>query len=395
MSNSLRFASISDRLNGLGGAKWALHFEGRRRASTGEPMTFLSIGEPDLPPPAAVVDTAIDSLKRGRIGYASGQGTPQALRAVANHLSRRSGRLVSEQEVMTANGTQHALYLAMNTVAEIGDEVLVADPYYASYEAVVASSGATFVAVPTFPEDRFHLRADVLEAAVTSRSRALLLNSPSNPTGAVLTLAEIDAIGEVCERHNLWIISDEVYASLTFDRPFVSPFDRPHLAGRTIAAASISKSHAVPGFRTGWLGGPPDAIRRMTLLSETTSFGSQPFLGDALAVALNDEHPEAQKLKHTFAERGRAVEQTFRGSTACTGQMPEGGMFVMADIRPTGLSGEQFAWRLIEEHGVVVMPGESFGPGGSGHLRIALTIDTPQLIVACQKIRALAEQLAV
>jgi arginine:pyruvate transaminase len=357
-------------------------------------MTFLSIGEPDLPPPAAVVDSAIDSLRRGRIGYATGQGTPQALRAVAGHLSRRTKRLVSEQEVMTANGTQHALYLAMNVVAETGDEVLVADPYYATYEAVVASSGATFVAVPTFPDDRFHLRADVLEAAVTPRSRALLLNSPSNPTGAVLTVEEVDAIGEVCERHKLWIISDEVYASLTFDRPFASPFDRPHLAERTIVAASISKSHAVPGFRTGWLAGPAEAIRRMTLVSETTSFGSQPFLADALAVALNEDHPEVHTLKNTFAERGRAVEQTFHGSSACTGRMPEGGMFVMADIRPTGLSGEQFAWRLIEEHSVVVMPGESFGPGGSGHLRIALTIDTPQLIVACQKIRALAEHLA-
>jgi arginine:pyruvate transaminase len=357
-------------------------------------MTFLSIGEPDLPPPAAVVDSAIDSLRRGRIGYATGQGTPQALSAVAGHLSRRTKRPVTEQEVMTANGTQHALYLAMNIVAEAGDEVLVADPYYATYEAVVASSGATFVAVPTFPEDRFHLRADVVEAAVTPRTRALLLNSPSNPTGAVLTVEEVDAIGEVCERHNLWIISDEVYASLTFDRPFVSPFDRPHLADRTIVAASISKSHAVPGFRTGWLAGPAEAIRRMTLVSETTSFGSQPFLADALAVALNQDHPEVQTLKNTFAERGRAVEQTFHGSSACTGRMPEGGMFVMADIRPTGLSGEQFAWRLIEEHAVVVMPGESFGPGGSGHLRIALTIDTPQLIVACQKIRALAEYLA-
>jgi arginine:pyruvate transaminase len=389
----MRYASVSDRLHGLGSQKWAVHMAGRKRVSAGEPTIFLSIGEPDLPPPAAVIDRAVASLRAGRTKYASGQGEPGALRAIAGHLSRRSGHEVAPEQVLYTAGTQHGLYVVLTTLVETGDEVLVPDPYYATYEGVVASTGATFVAVPTLPEDGFHLRADALEALITPRSRVLLLNTPSNPTGAVLSEAEIDAIGEVCARHDLWIVCDEVYAEITFDTAFSSPFDRPHLRDRSVSVASISKSHALPGFRAGWAAGPRELAPRMTSVAEAMLFGSQPFLADAVAVALAHEHEEVLLLKRTFRERAIALVDALRGSEAVSVHMPEGGMFVMPDIRATGLSGEQFAWRLLEECGVVVMPGESFGSRGAGHIRIALTVEADVMADACRRIRSLAEAL--
>lgn len=389
----MRFASLSDRLQGLGSDKWAVHVTGRRRAQQGADLIFLSIGEPDLPPPAAVVDRAVESIRKGRLRYSPGQGEPAALRAIAASLSARSGLEVDPAQVVYTAGTQHGLFVSLTTLAEAGDEVLVPDPYYATYEGVVAATGATFVPVPTDPDDAFHLRPEVLEAAVSPRSRVLLLNTPSNPTGAVLTEAEIDAIGEVCRRHDLWIVCDEVYGALTFDRPFVSPFDRSELRERTVAVASISKSHALPGFRSGWVAGPPEVARRITSVSEAMLFGSQPFLGDAVAVALGQEHPEVALLRSTFHQRAQALVRALDGSDAVSARLPEGGMFVMADVRPTGLSGEQFAWRLLDDEGVVVMPGESFGSRGAGHVRLALTVEAEVMAEACSRIRRLAERL--
>ena len=389
----MKFAPISDRLAGLGAAKWAVHAEGLRRASLGESIIMLSIGEPDLPPPASVLDAAATAMRSGRTRYAHGQGEPQTLAAIANHLTQRSGVAVSPEQILYTAGTQNGLCTALLTLVQTGDEVLVPDPYYATYEGLVAASGAAFVPVATRPEDNFHVTARAIKSAVTKRTKVLLLNTPSNPTGAVLTEKEIDEIGAVCERHDLWIICDEVYADMTFDVPFCSPFDRPHLRHRTLAVSSISKSHALPGFRAGWVASHPDVTPRLVLVAEAMLFGSQPFIEDALTVALNEKHPEVEQLRLAFRERAETLITAFADSQAITARMPEGGMFVMLDVRRTKLSGEEFAWRLLRQENVSVMPGESFGNGGAGHIRIALTVDSEILRDACTRIRKLAEKI--
>ena len=382
---------MSDRLSGLGAAKWAVHVEGLARTAAGEKVTFLSIGEPDLPPPASVLDQAVASMRGGRLKYAAGQGEQVALDAIATHLSRRSGQEVSPDQIVYTAGTQNGLCTVLMTLVQTGDEVLVPDPYYATYEGLVAASGAMFVPVPTLPEDGFHVTAKQIEAAITPRSRVLLLNTPSNPTGAVLSQNEIDEIGEVCERHDLWIVVDEVYADLTYGAPFCSPFDRPHLRHRTLAVSSISKSHALPGFRAGWIASPLDVTQRLVLVAEAMLFGSQPFIEDALAVALSQRHPEVENLSAAFKDRAQQLVGAFEGSTAAKARMPEGGMFIMVDIRETGMSGEDFAWMLLNDHDIVVMPGESFGTGGAGHIRLALTNDVKILREAGARIRVVAE----
>ena len=389
----MRFAPISDRLAGLGAAKWAVHNEGLRRTSIGQQVIMLSIGEPDLPPPAKVIDQAISSMRAGRTKYAAGQGEPEALKAIARHLSKRSGNVVTPEEVLYTAGTQNGLCTALYTLVQSGDEVLVPDPYYATYEGLVAASGATFVPVPTSPENGFHVTAEAIEQAITPRSRVLLLNTPSNPTGAVLSEKEIDAIGDVCERHDLWIICDEVYADMTYDAPFCSPFDRKQLRHRTLAVSSISKSHALPGFRAGWVACPAAVTPRLVLVAEAMLFGSQPFIEDALVVALTEQHDEVQRMRVAYRERAQVLVEAINGSDAVSARMPEGGMFVMVDVRATKLSGEEFAWKLLDDHNIGVMPGESFGLGGAGHIRIALTVDASVLRKACETIRTMAEAL--
>jgi arginine:pyruvate transaminase len=282
----------------------------------------------------------------------------------------------------------------MRTIVDEGDEVLMADPYYATYEGVIASAGGVTVPVKVDPDHGFHLKAADLERAITPRSRVLLMNTPSNPTGAVFTRAEIERIGKVCEEHDLWIVSDEVYATLTYGNTvFSSPFDVPELEKRTIVVSSISKSHALPGFRCGWIAASEEFCGRCIPVTETMLFGSQPFLEDAMAYALDNHFPEIEAMKRDYERRARALVKALHGAKKVSARMPEGGMFVMVDVRKTGLSGEAFARRLLEEENVVTMPGESFGAGGSGHLRVALTVDEEQITEASKRIARLAERV--
>ncbi len=390
----MRFANITERLTGLGSEKWAVHIEGKRRAALGEQMIFLSIGEPDAPPPAAILDEANKQMRAGRTRYAEGRGEASTRRSLARLYTRQTGRTINENQFIYLPGTQTALFAAMMTVAELGDEVLVPDPYYATYEGVIAAAGGKTVPVATDPDHGFHLKAADLEKAITPKSRVLLMNTPSNPTGAVFTRAEIERIGKVCEKHDLWIISDEVYATLTYGNTvFASPFDVPELEKRTVVVSSISKSHAIPGFRSGWIAASEEFCARCIPVAETMLFGSQQFLEDAMAFALDTHFPEVDEMKRSYEVRARALVAGLKGSKKVSARMPEGGMFVMVDVRKTGLTGEAFAWKLLEDEGVVTMPGESFGAGGTGHLRVALTASEDEIIEACKRIARLAERV--
>jgi len=390
----MRFAKVTQRLAGLGSEKWAVHIEGRRRADLGEPMIFLSIGEPDAPPPAAIFDVAERQMRAGRTRYSNGRGEPDVLRALSRLYTERTGRSISTSQFLFLPGTQTALYVAMMVLVELGDEVLMADPYYATYEGVIAAAGGVAVPVRVDPDHGFHLKAAALEKAITPKTRVLLMNTPSNPTGAVFTREEIARIGKVCEQHDLWIICDEVYASLTYGNTvFASPFDRAELEKRTVVVSSVSKSHAMPGFRCGWIAASEEFCAAALPVSETMLFGSQPFLEDATAFALDNHFSELDAMKHAYERRAQVLVEGLRASKTVSARMPEGGMFVMVDVRKTGLSGRAFAERLLAEENVVTMPGESFGAGGAGHLRVALTVDESQIAEACRRIARLADRL--
>jgi arginine:pyruvate transaminase len=390
----MRYAKITERLEGLGSDKWAVHIEGKEREAKGEKLIFLSIGEPDAAVPEAIMDVANRQMRAGRTRYSNGRGEPEILRALSAQYSRRTGRHVSPSQFLFLPGTQTALYVAFMGIIDLGDEVLLPDPYYATYEGVIAAAGGVPVPVLADPDRGFHLSAADLAKKITSRTRALLLNTPGNPTGTVFTADEIAAIGALCRKHDLWIVSDEVYATLTYGNTvFVSPFDDASLEERTIVVSSVSKSHAMPGFRCGWIAASEEFCDHVLPLSETILFGSQPFLEDATAYALQNHFPEVDAMKMSYERRARALIAGLNGSRSVAARMPEGGMFVMVDVRKTGLTGDQFARRLLAEEAVVTMPGESFGTGGAGHLRVALTVDETQIAEAAKRIKRLAERI--
>ncbi len=390
----MKTATITTRLASLGSEKWRVHVDGKKRAARGEKLIFLSIGEPDLPPPTAIFDVAVEQMRNGRTRYSPGDGEKSILDALSSHYSKMMARPITPKQFIYLPGTQTALSVAFTATIDAGDEVLLLDPYYATYEAVIAAPGGIAVAVPLDPDRAFHPNIAAIEAAITPRTRVLLLNSPSNPTGAVFTRDEIDAICAIAIKHDLWIVSDEVYATVIHgDHTFYSPFMRKDMEERTIVVSSISKSHGIPGFRSGWIAASENFVKRALPVAESLLFGQQPFLQDAAAFALNNHFPEVKAMKDAYYARALALTEGLRGSNRIKARMPEGGMFVMVDVRGTGLSGEAFATRLLAEEGVVTMPGESFGTCGAGHLRVALTVDETQIKEATSRIVRFAERI--
>lgn len=390
----MKFARIVDRLAGLGGEKWAIHVEGKRRAAAGEDLIFLSIGEPDAKPPEAIYDVANNAMRAGRFRYSPSEGEPNFRAALSRYYTKQAGRPISENQFVFLPGTQTALFVAMQATLNEGDEILLPDPYYATYEGVIAAAGGIAVPVLLSPDRGFHPNEDDLEAAITPLTRAIMINSPGNPTGTVFTPEEIAAIGALAIKYDLWIISDEVYATLIYgNNVFTSPFHDKALEERTIVVSSLSKSHAIPGFRLGWIAASEEFCRRALDITEPMLFGSQAFLQDAAAFALDTEFPELAMMKTTYQARAEALVKGLKNCKSVSAHLPEGGMFVMVDVRKTGLSGEDFARRLLAEEGVVTMPGESFGSSGKGHLRVALTVDIGKISEAAKRISRLANHI--
>ena len=382
----MRFAPITERLADTGTAKWAIHHHARALQNQGRDIIELTIGEPDLPPEPALFDVAYNAMKAGRTRYSSGRGEPGLLQALATRYGKRRAD-VTPQNIMCFPGTQSGLFAVMMGLAGEGDEVLVGDPSYATYEGIIRSSGASRVSVRLRPEHGFRMQAADLEAAITPRSRVLLINSPHNPMGAVLTKDDIAAIGEICVKHDLWMVCDEVYEELVFDGGFASPFDMPELSDRVVVISSISKMLAAPGFRSGWVVGPEEFCERLLPLSESMLFGNQPFLADMTEWALGQNLPTAKNMREAYKRRAEILVKHLAHVRELNPMMPKAGMFVVIDVAGSGMDGEAFAWGLLDA-GVAVMPGTSFGDNARNFIRISLTVPDEKIAEAAGRIAA-------
>lgn len=388
----MRYAPITDRLAGLGGAKWEIHARARALKAEGCAVIELTIGEPDVPTPPELVAVAARAMEEGRTGYSNGRGEAGLVRALAARYTARRGRPIAPDQVMCFPGTQTTLFAVLMALVGPGDEVLVADPAYATYDGLIAATGARVVPVPLRPERGFRLDAADVAARVTARSRVLFLNTPHNPTGAVLRAEDIAALGDVARAHDLWILSDEVYEEMVFPGvPFASPMDRADLAERTVVASSISKSHAAPGFRSGWCVGPAEFCVRLLPLSETMLFGNQPFIADMTAAAISEPSPVAPGMAARFKARADLIHDRLHGRAGLAVHRPEAGMFALLDVRALSPSGVAFANALLDRAGVAAMPGESFGTSLAGWLRLSLTQPDAATATACDRIAAFAE----
>ncbi|HEX4616386.1 MAG TPA: pyridoxal phosphate-dependent aminotransferase [Stellaceae bacterium] len=390
----MRFSPLVDRIAGRGAGAWSIHMEAARLRDQGQDVIFLTVGDPDQAPPEPVIDATIDALRRHRTGYSATVGYPRVREAIAARFRRRNGQPCYAENVVVTPGAQGALFCALQCLAGPGDEVIVPEPIYATYPGVIGASGARLVTVSLRADRGFHPDLDAISGAVTPRTRVIWINSPHNPTGVVFTAEEVAGIAELCRRRDLWLLSDEVYEDLAFARPHVSPWSLPGMAERTVVVSSLSKSHAMPGFRFGWIIGPPELSGHLFNLLLSMTYGSPAFIQDGVMPALENDLPEVAALREAYRNRAGMLSEILAEAPNCRVTPPEGGMFVLMDIRGTGVASTPFAHDLLMREHVAVLPCDSFGPSAAGHLRISLTAAELRLTKAARRIVRFARSIA-
>jgi arginine:pyruvate transaminase len=388
----MKFSPLVDRIKGESVAAWTIHGLAREAQLRGEDVIVLSIGDPELEMPAPVLDRAIETLRGGDVRYTPAAGRPALREAIAQTHQRRTGQAVSADNVIFLSGAQNALFAASLCVAGPGDEVLALEPLYPSYPATIRASGAQLVRVPAPASGGFRPDLRALAAAITPRTRALFLATPNNPSGVILSEADLQVIGDLALRHSLWIVADEVYAGL-------APGGRvPNLATRlpeqVVTISSLSKSHSMPGLRAGWLVGPTDLVKHAESLSMCMLFGLPGFIQEAALIALKGSNAPEVRIRELCTSRRDMLIQGLAGARGIRCAVPDAGMFTLIDVRATGLSGYDFMSGLFSSERVSVLDGGAFGEATRGFVRLCFATDEATLREAIVRIGRYAGTLA-
>lgn len=389
----MRFSVLTQRITGEGAAAWQIHDRALAMREQGMDVLLLSVGDPDFDTPRAIVDAAVSSLRAGDTHYSDIRGLPTLRASIARRHYLRCGQPVAAEQVIVLPGAQCAVYAVAQCLLNPGDEVIVAEPMYVTYEAVFGACGAKVVPVAVRPENGFRVEPADVAPLITPRTRAMLLNSPNNPSGASLPMSTWQALARLCIEHDLWLISDEVYSDLLYEGEHISPASLPGMAERTATINSLSKSHAMTGWRIGWVVGPESLTDHLANLSLCMLFGLPDFVQRAAQVALEQDLPEVAQMREEYCQRRDLVCAMLDDRPGLKPVRPDGGMFVMVDVRQTGLDAQAFAERLLDDYGVSVLAGEAFGPSAAGHIRIGLVVDQLKLADACQRIASCAADL--
>jgi aminotransferase len=330
----------------------------------------LGVGEPDFVTPDPIRSAAVRSIEEGLTAYTSNHGLIELREAISHHLHRLYGIVYDpETEIIVTTGVSEGLNLATQSILDHGDEVLSADPSYVAYAPTVVFAGGCFVPVPTSAENGFRLDARDLEERITPRSKAVLLGYPANPTGAVMDKAGLEAIAAIAARHDLFVISDEIYDRLVYGVEQASFAALPGMKERTILLGGFSKTYAMTGFRLGWVCAPAFLTEAMMKVHQYVMMSAPTAAQYAALEALRSGEEDARGMHAEYARRRELVIRRC-AELGLDLVEPKGAFYAFPSIRSTGLSDDVFAERLLMEEKVAVVPGSAFGEGGAGHIRI-------------------------
>ncbi|MBP2000464.1 aminotransferase [Paenibacillus shirakamiensis] len=362
-------------------------------ANGSKDIITLGVGEPDFITPWHVREACVYSLERGYTSYTSNAGTPELREAISHYLNDSFQVEYNPQdEVLVTVGGSEAIDLALRALISPGDEILVPAPCYISYSPITSISGGVPVEIETFAKDDFKLMADQLRAKITPKSKVLILNYPSNPTGGIMTYEDWLPIAKLVEEHDLIVISDEIYAELTFNQRHTSFAALPGMKDRTILVSGFSKAFAMTGWRMGYACGHPELIYAMLKIHQYTVMCA-PVMGQVAALeALTNGLEEKDRMIDSYNQRRRLVVKGLR-DIGLTCHEPEGAFYAFPSITSTGLSSEQFAQRLLLEAKVAAVPGNVFGAGGEGFLRCSYATSVSNLNEAIHRMGELVHQI--
>ncbi len=389
----MRFSPLVDRLQGEGVAAWDLHYRAAADQRAGKDVIVLSVGDPDFDTPAAITEATIAALRAGETHYSDLLGLDELRSAVARRHQEKTGQPTTIEHVAIMSGAQCGLFASSLCLLAPGDEVIVPEPMYVTYEATLQAPGARIVPVPQRPENGFHLDPQDVARAITPRTRAIYFATPCNPTGAMMPRATLEQVAALARQHDLWVVSDEVYATLTFGEQHVSIAGLPGMAERAVTINSLSKSHAMTGWRMGWMVGPKALIAHVYNLSMAMLYGLPTFLQRGAVVALEQDLAEVEVMRATYRRRRDMAVSKLNQVPGLKCLSPDAGMFMMLDVRGTGLGSAEFSTKLYEATGVSVLDATAFGKSAAGHVRMSFVADDRSLEEACRRIAGFVRTL--
>lgn len=357
----------------------------------------LGVGEPDFVTPWEIRDAAIKSVQAGKTQYTSNAGLLSLREEIAGYLSARFNAVYEPgSEIIVTIGASEAIDLALRTLVRPGDEVLIPSPSYVSYAPNAAITGGVAVAVETSAKNGFALTPELLEKAITPRSKALILPYPNNPTGAIMTRAQLEKIAEVAERHDLFVISDEIYAELTYGQKHASFAAIPGMKKRTILINGFSKAFAMTGWRLGYFCAPEAVVKAAYKIHQYTIMcaptASQVAGEAALRSGREDEYRAVTEMRESYDVRRRYLVAKFNEIGLSTFE-PKGAFYVFPSVKSTGLTGDEFAERLLKEQRVAVVPGSAFGDSGKYFVRCSYATSLADLKTAVERIKAFLSEI--
>lgn len=358
-------------------------------ANTMEGALSLGVGEPDFPTPEHVREAAVASIRRAETKYTDNRGSVELRAAAAEYLEKFGLHYDRADEILITMGASEGIDLALRTLVNPGDEVLVAEPAYVSYIPCVELCGGVPVSIPLQAENRFRLTAEELIERITDKTRVLLISFPNNPTGAIMEREDLEAIREVVIEHDIFVITDEIYAELTYGRRHVSIASLPDMYERCVVLNGFSKAFAMTGWRMGIAAGPADVIFHMNKIHQFTTMSagttSQYAALEALTSPVRDA--EIEVMRTEYDKRRHLMTEGFRAMGLSVVE-PEGAFYVFPSIKETGLTSMEFCERLLREQRVAVIPGNAFGECGEGYIRCSYAYSKDVIKECLDKISA-------
>jgi aminotransferase len=356
-------------------------------AATMKEVISLGIGEPDFATPDGIIEAGIRSLRLGETHYTSNHGRLELREKVAEYLQQRYGVAYNPtNEIVITVGVSEALYLAMTAILNPGDEVLVITPCFVAYQAEVILAGGVPVEIPARVEDNFVVRPEDLEAAITARTKAILIGYPNNPTGAVASRAALEKVAQVAERHDLVVVSDELYDQLVYGVPHACFPAIPGMQARTILLGGFSKNYAMTGWRIGFAAAPLGFMEGLVRIHQYTIMSAPTPAQDAAIEALANGQHYVDAMAAEYDRRRKLIVPGLNALGLPTFE-PRGAFYAFPDISVTGMDDETFAHKLLEEEHVAVVPGSAFGPGGEHFVRCSYATAYEKIEIALERMQ--------
>ena len=360
----------------------------KKLESDGKDIIHFEIGDPDFDTPKNISDATIDALKNGNTHYVSSFGLVEFRQKIREYIEKSRGFKPTLEQVLVTPGANIVIFYAINCLVDPGEEIIFPDPGFPTYSAAVKMCNASPVRIPLLESNEFRMNPDDIEKSITKKTKMIIINSPQNPTGSVMTKDEIKATYEIAEKHDLFLYSDEIYSKLIYDNnKYSSPSIFDKCKDRTILADGFSKAYAMTGWRLGSVVGPSDIIEKMQLLLETTSSCVPPFIQKAGIEAIDGDQTFHKYMHSEYRKRRDLIVRELNSIEGVDCVMPGGAFYVFINIKKTNMTSEQFCDYILEDADVAILPGTSFGRFGEGYVRMCYAVKQERIVDAVERIR--------